>query len=172
MTEGSIGSTVGVQSYALRGIPQEKHIIAPIILDTHPGYHILRYLLYFLKGRAFMTDQEEQGDKPKETSTISEVWVAVRERRELLKTYAIDAIVGIVIFLVFVGATMVVELVARITGQFGILIRIVGWSISALGAICGIGLAIRNAYDFIKLLFKGPPQETSRPKVASEGRAK
>ena len=117
-----------------------------------------------------MKKKEEQDKKAQEASTISEVWIETKERRELLKTYAIDAIVGVVIFLIFVGTSIVVEFIARITGQFGILIRIVGWSISSLGAICGIGLAIRNAYDFLKLLLKSPPKLTTDQKINDEGR--
>ena len=137
---------------------QKNYIKFPFILDTHFVYHILCDLI-FLNGRVFMTN----GTKS-----------VIHERRDLLKVYAYDAFLGLGIFVIFAFTSIVVEYIATVIGQFGILfgivLRIVGWSISIIGAICGISLAIRNAYDFLKLLIKGSPKEKSGSKGASEGR--
>ena len=84
----------------------------------------------------------------------------IEERRELLKIYAMDSLIGWGVFVVFVATSIIIHFVASIAGPLGILIRIVGWTISALGAICGISLTIRNFYDFIKFMIKGPPERT------------
>ena len=89
---------------------------------------------------------------------------------EQLQIYIVQLFAGLVLFGVFVATSIVVEFLGRIAGRFDILFGIVGWYISACGAICCITLIVRNTIVFIKFLIKGPPQETSRPKVVREGR--
>jgi hypothetical protein len=51
-----------------------------------------------------------------------------------------------------------------------IMVRIVAWIISGLGAICCIALVVRNTISFIRFLQKSPPQGISEPEVSGEGR--
>lgn len=82
--------------------------IPAIILDAHLLEHILCDL-YFqkAKAKAFMTDQEgRQQDREEEmsdASTTSPAKSTTRERRDLLRTYAIEALESLFIFGVFVG---------------------------------------------------------------------
>lgn len=136
------------------------------------------------KNSALSKEKEEKEEEIKrldklkqqanETSTeraILKIQPEIQLRRELLIIYANDALIGLGIFFIFVATSIVIHFVAKYTGPLEFLIRIVGWIISALGVICSISFAIKNAYDFIKLLWKGFPKETSDTEVtSSEGR--
>jgi hypothetical protein len=104
---------LAVRPCFISGIPQRNYIISPIILDTHFAYHILCESI-FPFGRAFMTDQTK---------------AKINARRVLLKKYSYDLLFSLGIFVVFAVVFVVCEIVAGVAGQFGILIRIVGWSI-------------------------------------------
>lgn len=117
-----------------------------------------------------LLQDEKQTDEISTEPAILKTRSEIQLRRELLKIYANDAFVGLGIFIIFVVTSIVIYFVARYTGPIGILIKIVGWTISALGAICSINFAIRNACDFIKLLWTGSPKETSHPENAGKGR--
>jgi hypothetical protein len=110
----------------------------------------------------------EKNEQIEKLSPILLTEAASQERRQLRKIYAKEVLVDIVTFVVFVGAGVIASLIFGGVGKFEILIKIVGCSILALGAICAISLDARNAYDFIRLLIKkGPLQEIS---VQEEGR--
>ncbi len=147
---------------------REKRIVFPIILDTSDISHILQNL-YLFKGRVHIMG--------KSSSTMLEIFI-------LLVRYLIEAIESVVIFGIFVITSMAINWIGERAGGIGILLKVVGWSISVCGAICCITLIIRNTIVFIKFLIKGPPQippsqstavgtgppqGTSGPNVAGKG---
>lgn len=176
------------------------YTIPNIILDTHFIDHILPNLcIPNARGRYLMTDQNNKNpggttpDPPPVQSEAQEeqttsLWCHLKsvwrqlicnvsdEISEQLIKYAIQALVGLGIFIIFVVTSIVIYLFARYTGSLGILIRIVGWTISVLGAICCVALILRNTFVFIKYLIKSmikrPPRETSVQENAGEGRVK
>ena len=119
------------------GMPQRNYIISSNILDIHFVFNILCDL-NFPFGRSFMTD---------------------------LRRYAIEALESLAIFALFFITSIVADCLCRIWPQSNIMviIKIVAWIISALGAICCIGLVVRNTIVFLTYLIKGPPRETSIP---------
>jgi hypothetical protein len=80
---------------------------------------------------------------------------------ELLKRYAIEALISLLIFLIFIGTSLVAEYIARRTGGFGVVFRIIGWSISACGALCCICLVARNTIVFLSFLITDDLEEKS-----------
>jgi len=137
---------------------QKNYITSPIILGTHPGYHRLCDLLYFPKGRIFMTDHEERG-------RAHDVLVQLR-------IYAIQAFAGLAVFGLFFLTSIGAYLICTIWPEISIMImiKIVSWLISALGGFCCIALVVRNTIDFIKFLFKVPPRGTCGQEATVEGR--
>lgn len=122
-------------------------------------------------------EKEEQAKKTQEELTTS-AWRQLihdeaDEISEQLIKYAIQAFAGLVLFGLFFFTSVGAELLCRIWPEISIMIiiKIVAWSISALGGLCCIAFVVRNTILlFMKFLKKGPPQETSVPNVAGEGR--
>lgn len=70
--------------------------------------------------------------------------------------YLVEAISGIVVFGVFVLTSMAVRWIGDALGmpEFAIVFRIVGLTITVLGAICCFALVFRNTIAFIKFLYR------------------
>lgn len=96
------------------------------------------------------------------------------ETLEQLKIYTIQTFASLAVFGLFLVTSICTNWLSNIWPQTGIMMtsKIIAWIISALGGLCCIASVIRSSIDFIKFLIKGPPQETSRQKVANEGRVK
>ena len=166
MTNGRKYMAPPARAYFFRAIPT-------ITLDTHLIGHILSDIcIPKVKGRYFMTDGENQGDETLDASRTSAVRSQAREQLEQLKVYLIVAIGSFGAFVVFALTLMGARLLSNVWPEVGMILKIVAWPVTVLGAICCIGLVVRNTVDFIKFLFKGPPEETPESRVHSEGRAK
>lgn len=153
---------VAERAYSFRAIPTT-------ILDAHFIVNILSDVYSYLpSGRYSMTDQENQGGK----TLDEEIYKLSHDTAKQLIIYAFQAFASLAIFALFVVTVIGADRLCSIWPQISIMvmIKVVAWIISALGAICCIGLVVRNTIVFIKFLLKGPPQGTSGPKVAGEGR--
>jgi len=151
---------------SLRGIPQKKYIISPILLDTHSVSGTLWHS-YFPKGRAFMTDQN-----PSTTSMWRRLIDETCEILEQLIKYGIQAFAALGLFGLFFLTSLGADCLCNTCPQISIMImvKIVAWIISALGGFCCIALVFRNSVDFIKFLLKGSREETPGRENTDEAR--
>jgi hypothetical protein len=162
ITKPGIGASVLILGQPLKNIVQNNCVLVAI-------EDFVKYTLHdshLLIGREFMKDREKYGDEKIDVAgrpSANQAW-------EQLKIYTIEAIQSVAVFFVFVATSILVALVAKITGPIGVLIIIVAWSISILGAICCIALVYRNTKYFLKFLFTSPPKKTPIQEVADEGR--
>jgi len=154
-------------SVLMWGQPLQNIVQNNCVLVAIEGF--VKYTLYdshLLIGREFMKDREKYGDEKIDVvgrPSANQAW-------EQLKIYTIETIQSVAVFVVFVATSILVSLVAKFAGPIGVLIIIVAWSISVLGAICCITLVFRNTIFFLKYLFTSSPKKTPSQEVADEGR--
>lgn len=91
-----------------------------------------------------------------------------------LESYVVEALAGLIIFVVFVISSMLIELLSRAWAEVGMMIicKIVARMVSGMGAICCIALVVRNTIVFIKFLMKRDPEQGPGEEAAGEGRVK
>ena len=123
-------------------------------------------------------DQKDPRDKKPNPPPIS-AWRRLihdetDEISEQLIKYAIRTFGGLVLFALFVVASIAAEWLCTIWPESSIMIiiKIVAWIISALGGLLCIALVVNNTILFLKFLFKSPPEETSVTNAAGERRVK